>query len=135
MRIDRNEERFQNRETSTMRYAKAKSEALPSPIVVIAGAGKYGCLFLENGPPFLDLTKPNPNRTDAKRTLQKGGDKTFVSAEANLKGKEVKTMKYVKPEIAVLARAMAAVQGMTKDVSNVPDSPRVHSVPAYEADE
>ena len=47
-------------------------------------------------------------------------------------------MKYVKPELVVLARAIAAVQGGTKAASGIVDSqtdPRPHTVPAYEADE
>ncbi|HET8922531.1 MAG TPA: hypothetical protein VFN26_05995 [Candidatus Acidoferrum sp.] len=47
-------------------------------------------------------------------------------------------MKYTKPELLAFAPALAIVQGMTKDTSNVPDVPtdgRVHSLPAYEADE
>ena len=47
-------------------------------------------------------------------------------------------MKYVKPEVAVLARAIEAVLGLTKNSGFVQDSPtdmRVHTVPAYEADE
>lgn len=47
-------------------------------------------------------------------------------------------MKYAKPGLVVLSRAIVAVQGMTKDTSSVPDVPtdgRVHSIPAYEADE
>jgi hypothetical protein len=47
-------------------------------------------------------------------------------------------MKYVKPQLVVLARAIASVQGGTKASSGVVDSqadPRLHTVPAYEADE
>jgi len=47
-------------------------------------------------------------------------------------------MKYVKPEIAVLGRALEAVQGNTKNQGSTVDSesdPRVRTIPAYEADE
>jgi hypothetical protein len=47
-------------------------------------------------------------------------------------------MKYVKPELVALAPAIAAVQGGTKSTSSVVDSqsdPRLHTIPAYEADE
>ena len=46
-------------------------------------------------------------------------------------------MKYVKPEVALLAHAVAAIHG-TKDVDSIPDmfpDTRVHSLAAYEADE
>lgn len=47
-------------------------------------------------------------------------------------------MKYVKPELAVLGRAIAAVQGFSKGDFPNPDGggdTRYHSLPAYEADE
>jgi hypothetical protein len=47
-------------------------------------------------------------------------------------------MKYVKPELAVLARAITAVQGFTKGQFTNQDGGgdlRYHSLPAYEADE
>jgi hypothetical protein len=47
-------------------------------------------------------------------------------------------MKYAKPEIAFLNKAVLAIQGMSKQRSTSPDShqdPNLVSVPAYEGDE
>jgi len=89
---------------------------------------------------FSTWRTPNASEADERATRKeaKVDDKTFVSAEVNQKRKEVRTMKYVKPELVVLARAVAAVQGMTKGSFINPDAPpdtRFHSIPAYEADE
>jgi len=54
-------------------------------------------------------------------------------------GKEVKKMKYAKPEVAVLASAIHAVKGqMSKSIDPPPDfttSTTWHTPAAYEADE
>lgn len=47
-------------------------------------------------------------------------------------------MKYEKPMLEVSARAVEAILGQTKNHGSTIDSqsdPRVHTVPAYEADE
>jgi hypothetical protein len=59
------------------------------------------------------------------------------AGRSEINEKEVKTMKYVRPEVAVLASAIAAIHG-TKNVDSIPDmfpDTRVHSLAAYEADE
>lgn len=52
--------------------------------------------------------------------------------------KEVKTMRYQKPELTVLDSALIAVQGKSKDNTHAPDlvmgRPKF-SIGAYEADE
>jgi hypothetical protein len=58
--------------------------------------------------------------------------------QVNVKRKEVKTMRYQKPELTVLASAVVAIQGKGKDNTHAQDTvmslPRF-SIGAYEADE
>jgi hypothetical protein len=45
-------------------------------------------------------------------------------------------MKYEKPQIAKLSPALSAIQGqLVKPGNTIQDSPRAHTVGAYEADE
>jgi hypothetical protein len=50
-------------------------------------------------------------------------------------GKEVKKMKYEKPEVFVVESATATIQGDNKGSSEFPDSPLHQTIGAYEADE
>jgi hypothetical protein len=50
-------------------------------------------------------------------------------------GKEVKLMKYTKPEIVVTENAVAAIQSMAKPTGNPDSTLQIPSTAAYESDE
>lgn len=69
-------------------------------------------------------------------TARAGDANYLISAEKALEGKEVKTMKYEKPELTVVASAVAAVQGGKPSSSQFETSGSYQKTAnAYEADE
>jgi hypothetical protein len=61
--------------------------------------------------------------------------RVLASRKVEKRGKEVKTMKYEKPEIAVVGSAIEAVQNSNIKAFLPTDSPQGTTVGAYHSDE
>jgi hypothetical protein len=58
-----------------------------------------------------------------------------IIGKGNVEGQKAKTMIYVKPELVVLAPAVAAIQSGYKSLGFLWDSYLIITIGAYEADE